>query len=417
MKKDFVKFKASVFGMGKAGLTLAAVIANSGISVIGVDINPNIVKAINEGKSTIAEEPGLDELIKNVAGKMLKATTDGVSAVKNSNVHIIIVPLYIDEKNQPDYQNILLVARVIAQGLKKGDLVILETTAPVGTTDVILRKELEKRSGLKVGEFQLAHSPERIMTGYSISRFKEFPKVVAGIDKQSGDSCEQFYKQFCSKVYRVSSTRTAELTKIAEGMYRDVNIAIANELYAISEAYGVNFWELRKAANHEYCNILEAGIGVGGHCIPVYPHFLIQDQKLAGLTKLTKTARDVNDAMAEYFAKKALEIVNANKHNSKKGILIIGLTYREGVKEIAYTRAKALIELLKKSKIIVKGLDPLLNKTEIKQLFDIENANEAEDWSQYSCIIIVNKEKQYIQKLKAIDPKVIIDCKNLLERA
>ncbi len=406
-----MEFKASVFGLGKAGLSLAAVIANSGIKVTGVDVNSKVVESINSGKTTIPEEPGLDELVKKNIGKTLVATTNGEDAVKQSNVHVIIVPLFIDEQKNPRYEHVLAVAKIISKRLKKGDLVVLETTAPVGTTDTIIRTALEEKSGLKLGEFFLAHSPERIMTGYSISRYKEFPKIVGGVDEKSGEVAERFYKNFCSKVIKVSDAKTAELVKIAEGVYRDVNIAIANELLQVSEAYGINFWEMRKAASHEYCNILEAGIGVGGHCIPVYPHFLLKDKSLKDITQLTKIAREVNDSMAEYIAKKALEIAGKNGK-----ILVIGLTYREGVKETAYTRSKALINELKKVGATVSAIDPLLSPEEIKKEFEVEAASEKGDWSKFGCVILVNKNKKYVEKLKGIKQNLVIDCKNTLER-
>ncbi len=405
------EFKVSVFGLGKAGLALAAVIADSGINTTGVDVNREVVEKINSGKSTVQEEPELDGLIAKNIGKTLRATTDGVNAVKNANAHIIIVPLYIDDDKKPNYSNILAVAGTIAKGLKKGDLVVLETTAPVGTTETLLCGELERKSGLKLGEFFLAHSPERIMTGYSISRFKEFPKVVGGVDEKSGAKAEELYKGFCKKIVRVKDARTAELIKIAEGVYRDTNIAIANELYKMCDAYRINFWEVKRAAAHEYCNILEPGVGVGGHCIPIYPHFLLQDKRLEDIPLITATSRAVNDSMAEYIAKKA--VAKSGKNSS---VLVIGLTYREGVKELAYTRSKALVNSLKTMGAKVTAIDPLLSKSEINENFEVPAANENDDWTKFNCVIVVNKEKIYAGKLKSLKQDKVIDCKNLLER-
>ncbi|MBI2646931.1 nucleotide sugar dehydrogenase, partial [Candidatus Woesearchaeota archaeon] len=171
--------KVSVIGLGKAGLPLAAVIADAGFDVIGVDINKNKITLINKGINPIKEEPGLSELIKKDGGKKLKATDDSVKAAKQSNVHIIIVPLFIDKNKRLDFSAIKKALQNVAKGLKKNDIVILETTVPVNTTETLVKTILEKNSRLKAGkDFYLAYSPERIMTGYSISRFKEFPKLI-----------------------------------------------------------------------------------------------------------------------------------------------------------------------------------------------------------------------------------------------
>src|SRR3989338_5466524 len=317
--------KISVIGLGKAGLPLAAVIADSGLKVLGVDLDKKKVEMINKGINPIEEEPGLRELIKQHGGKQLKTTADTIGAAKQCDVHIVIVPLFIDENKKPDFSIIKKALEALAKGLKKKDIVVLETTVPVGTTENIVKNTLEKGSKLKAGiDFYLAYSPERIMTGYSISRYKEFPKLVGGINKESTEKAFEVYKKF-SRPIRVSNARTAELAKVAEGVYRDANIALANELYKVAKHYNVDFWEMKEAAKHQYCNILEPG-NVGGHCIRVYPWFLINEMNVP----LIKTARELNDDMVNYYIKK---IKNTAKNGEKIGI--IGLSYREGVKEKA----------------------------------------------------------------------------------
>jgi UDP-N-acetyl-D-mannosaminuronic acid dehydrogenase len=390
--------KINVVGLGKAGLPLAAVIADSGIEVLGSDLDKERVDTINKGLNPIEEEPGLKELIKKHGGKDLKATTDTIDAAQQSNVHIVIVPLFIDEKKKPDFSIMKKAFHTISKGLSKDDLVVLETTVPVGTTESLIKGILEKGSGLKAGtDFYLAFSPERIMTGYSISRFKEFPKVVGGINKESTEKAFDIYKKF-SKPIKVSNSRTAELTKVAEGTYRDANIALANELFKVAEHYDVNFWEMREAAKHEYCNILEPG-NVGGHCIPVYPWFLINELDVP----LTKTARELNDSMIEYYAKKVKEI-------GGKKVGIVGLSYREGVKEKAYSRSIPLIQLLKNKGYEVYGLDPSYSKEETEKLFDVKYL---ENFKDMDSIILMNKETGYkeLEKLK----NKVIDIKNVLK--
>ena len=279
---------------------------------------------------------------------------------------------------------------------------VLETTVPVGTTENIVKNTLEKGSKLKAGiDFYLAYSPERIMTGYSISRYKEFPKLIGGINKESTEKAFEVYKQF-SKPIKVSNARTAELAKVAEGIYRDVNIALANELFKVSEHYNVDFWEMKEAAKHQYCNILEPG-NVGGHCIPVYPWFLINELDVP----LIKTARALNDDMINYYFENIKKIVG-KKSNAKIGI--IGLSYREGVKERAYSRSIAMISLLKKNGYEVYGIDPLYSEEETENNFNVKHLS---DFGKMDAIIVMNKLPEYKDKLIKIKNK-FVDVKNIL---
>ena len=388
--------KISVIGLGKAGLPLAAVIADSGIDVIGVDISEKRVDEINKGINPIPEEQGLSELIKKYGGDKLKAIS-GYS-VEECSAHIVIVPLFIDENKKPDFSAIKAAFENLGKKIKKNDLVVLETTVPVKTTETLVKEILEKNSGLKAGsDFYLAYSPERIMTGYSISRFKEFPKIVGGINKESTDRAFEVYSKF-TKPIKVKNSRTAELAKISEGIYRDVNIALANELFKVAENYDIDFQEMKQAAKHQYCNILEPG-NVGGHCIPVYPWFLINKLDVP----LIKSARDLNDNMIDYYLKK-IEDIGRGK------IGIIGLSYREGVKEKAYSRSVDLITLLKKKGYEVYGLDPLYSKEETEKEFNIEYLDNFDDME---VIILMNKEPQYKEQLEKIKNKVV-DVKNVL---
>lgn len=390
--------KISVIGLGKAGLPLAAVIADAGFDVVGVDVDKDKAELVNKGVNPIKEEPGLSQLIRKHGGKRLKVANDAVTAAKESDVHIIAVPLFIDKNKKTDFSLIKNALENVAKGLKKKDLVVLETTVPVNTTETLVKDILEKGSGLKAGkDFYLAYSPERIMTGYSISRLKEFPKLVGGIDKKSTDKAFEAYKKFAIPV-KVTNSKTAELVKIAEGVYRDVNIALANELLKVSEHYSINFWEMREAAKHKYCNILEPG-NVGGHCIPLYPWFLIKSLNVP----LIKAARQLNDEMINYYAEKVDRI-------GGKKVGVIGLSYREGVKEKAYSRSIGLIELLKKKGYDIYGLDPLYSKEEIEKEF---NVNYLSDIGKMDVVILMNKELQYKNELEKIKNKVV-DIKNVL---
>jgi UDP-N-acetyl-D-mannosaminuronic acid dehydrogenase len=235
-----------------------------------------------------------------------------------------------------------------------------------------VRRWLEEESGLKLGEFYLAYSPERIMTGYSISRLKEFPKVIGGVDKESGVKAFEVYRKFIPNLHLVSSARVAEFIKLMEGCYRDVNIALANELFKIANELGVDFYEAREYANHEYCHIHLPSTGVGGHCIPVYPWFLIKEMERRGkfsFAKLLRTARELNDEMINYWAEKiVLECMKINKPLNNVKICIKGITFRKGVKDLYHSRNFALVKLLIEKGLNVFVYDEMFSKEEIEKL-------------------------------------------------
>jgi len=388
----------SVSGIGKAGLPLACVIADNGYRVIGVGRNREKVDRLNKGINPIPEETGLSKLLKKNITRNLTFSKNAADAARNTQIHIIIVPLFIKTNKKPDLSNLKDAAKQISLGLKKGDLVVLETTVPVGTTNKIIKPILEKYSKLMAGkDFYLAFSPERMMTGYAISRYKEVAKVVGGINAQSTKVCTAFYKSFCTTVIEVSSIEAAEMTKIAEGIYRDVNIGIANELLKVCENIDLNYWEILHASKTFACHLHEPG-NVGGHCIPVYPWFLINSYDVP----LIKAARLLNDQMVNYYANKAGKI-------SKKGgkILVVGISFREKVKETAYTRSLPLIKLLQKKGYKVYAYDPLYSKKEIENF----GLQYSEDFGKADCIILMNKYPELKNLLLRYRQK-IIDIKN-----
>jgi len=250
--------------------------------------------------------------------------------------------------------------------------VVLETTVPPGTTENLIRGWLEEESGLHLGEFYLAHSPERIMTGVSISRLREFPKIVGGVNEESGLMAYDTYRQFIPNMHMVSSARVAEFIKIIEGCYRDVNIGLANELFKIANDLGIDFLEARQHANHQYCHIHLPSTGVGGHCIPVYPWFLIKEmEKREGFSsaKLLRAARELNDEMIQYWEERIiLGCLKIDKPLKDVRICLTGISYRDGVKGHYHSRNLALAELLMEKGLNVSVWDELFSKIEIEGL-------------------------------------------------
>ncbi|KQC14055.1 MAG: GDP-mannose dehydrogenase, partial [Methanosaeta sp. SDB] len=283
-----------------------------------------------------------------------------------------IVPLFIDEGHRPDYSILEGAFRNVGKILKRGDLVVLETTVPPTTTETIVREWLEGESDLLMGDFYLAYSPERIMTGYSISRLRGFPKIIGGVDEMSGTRAFELYEKFIPNLQKVSSSRTAEFVKIIEGSYRDVNIALANEIFKIAEELEIDFYEARSYANHEYCHIHLPSTGVGGHCIPVYPWFLINEMEKRekfSLAELQRTSRKINDEMAGHWAEKIiLGALKIDRPLSQVKICLKGITYRKGVKGIYHSRNLALAKLLARKELRVGVYDDLFSKEEIESL-------------------------------------------------
>ena len=363
--------KVCVVGLGKAGLPLAGRMAECGLNVVGVDIDPKRTKMINSGKNPIPQEPELFRIIKKYGGKTLIATTN-YSDAKDCKVFIIIVPLFIGANNTPDFSIIESAVRSVGRLLKKNDLVVVETTVPVGTTETKVRKWLEQESGLKLGDFYLANSPERIATGVAVSRYRDFPKVIGGVDKKSGEIGFKFYKKFVNKIQLVSSARTAEFIKIIEGVYRDVNIGLANELFKVANELKVDYYESREYANHAYCHLLLPSTGVGGHCIPVYPWFLITEMEKRekyDFSQIMRTSRKVNDEMINYWFQLLVEkMLSIKKPIKQIKVCVKGITFRANVKAIYHSRNLAFARLLKKKELSVSVYDKLFSKKEIEKL-------------------------------------------------
>ncbi|MBX9968376.1 nucleotide sugar dehydrogenase [Priestia aryabhattai] len=398
----------SVIGLGKIGLTLAAVFANNGFKVIGADLNKNIVKSVNEGKTHITNEPGLPELVKNAhLNNTLKATLDTSEAVNQSKIVVVIVPVLIDEENNVDYRFIDSAVEEISRGIQKGTLVIFETTLPTGDTRNRFGKKIEEKSGLKAGEdFYLAYSPERVYSNRIIEDLKKYPKIVGGLNEESLKIASLFYKKALNcNLIEVSSLETAEFSKVAECVYRDVNIALANELAKFADEKGVNISEVIESSNSQpFSNLHFPGVGVGGHCIPIYPYFFINRGLKNGLTQL---AREVNDKMSDYAITKIENKIGSLHH---KNILILGLAFRENVKETTKSSTLLLINHLKQKQANIFLNDPLFTDNEIAEYATPLSLND-KMISKIDVIILQAFHKQY----ENLDFKDFVNCKIILD--
>ena len=412
------KFTIAVYGMGKMGLPLAAVFADHGANVIGVDINERVVETINRGENHIKEEPGLDELVKrNVEAGRLKATTDGVWAAKQADVMVILVPTLTDERGNLKLGPVYDVAEKISQGLEKGDIVITEATMPPGTTESLI--PILEKSGIKLGDFGLAHAPERTMTGTAIRDITgQYPKIVGASDEKTLEAVIGIYETINKKgVIPMSSIKAAEAVKVFEGVYRDVNIGLANELAMWCEEHGLDALEVFKAANTQpYCHLHMPGAGVGGHCIPVYPWFVIN---LARKTnpRLTKTAREINDSMPHHIVELTVKALNsAGKPLKGSNILVLGLTFRGGVREFMKAAAKPIIEELKEWGANVYAYDPLCTREDAERF----GAEWKEDFDGVDAIVITADHREFkelnIEKIaERMSTRIIVDGRNVID--
>lgn len=354
--------RVAVVGAGKMGLPLAAQFASHGWDVTAVDVVPEVVDAINAGQSHIGAEPGVAELVADAhAAGRLRATMDGAAAAAAADVVVLIVPVTLDDEQRPDYRAMDAAVGAIAPGVHAWSTVVFETTLPVGTTRTRYAPRLEAASGLRAdGDFFVAFSPERLYSGAALRNLATYPKLVGGLGAASTERAAAFYDAVLdAEVVAMSSAEAAEFSKLADTTYRDVNIALANEFARAADRFGVDVEEVIGAANSQpYSHIHQPGIGVGGHCIPVYPHFLLDG---AADLELVALARRVNDGQVG-IAIRALQ----RSLGALDGVpvLVLGLTYRHGVKELAYSRALPLIDRLRFHGAEVLAYDPLLDEDE-----------------------------------------------------
>jgi nucleotide sugar dehydrogenase len=358
----------AVVGLGKIGLPLAAQFAGKGLDVIGCDILPEVVESINAGRAHIHEEAGLEEAVAAaVAAGKLTATTDTSAAVAKVDVVVVIVPLMVSLNREIDYRILDAATRAVGRGLHKGSLVIFETTLPVGTTRQRLGPMLEKESGLRAGaDFHLAFSPERLYAGRIFEDLRKYPKIVGGVDEGSTERALQFYRSVLdAEVWPVDNAETAEFTKLAETTYRDVNIALANQFALYAARRDVNVGQAFKAANSQpFSHIHRPSLGVGGHCIPVYPHFMLGDASNGELS-LVRDGRQTNDHMAEVGVQ---QLERALGGLTGRRVLLLGASYREDVKELAFSTAFSIVDLLRRAGADVLIHDPLFTPSELGNL-------------------------------------------------
>lgn len=365
-----------VVALGKVGLPLAGQFASMGHRVIGADASERVVKLVNDGAVPFPGEADLDAKLKQaVSAGLLTATTDTAAAVAQSEAVVVVVPLFVDAEGVPDFGWLDDATRAVGRGLKPGSLVSYETTLPVGTTRNRWAPMLAEGSGLAAGEdFHLVFSPERVLTGRVFADLRRYPKLLGGIDEASAAHGVRFYEAVLdfderpdldrpNGVWDLGCAEAAELAKLAETTYRDVNISLANQFARFADTVGVDVSKVIAACNAQpYSHIHQPGIAVGGHCIPVYPRMYLWNDPAA---TVVRSAREANAAMPEY----AVDLLAAAYGDlTGVGVLVLGAAYRGGVKETTFSGVFPTVEELRKRGATPYVADPLYTSEELAAL-------------------------------------------------
>ncbi|MCD4673827.1 MAG: nucleotide sugar dehydrogenase [Anaerolineaceae bacterium] len=392
-----VKFeKLCVLGLGYIGLPTASTFASHGLKVVGVDVNPRVIASLNQGKLHIYE-PGLRTLVQaslrsgNLVVRQQPETADAF---------IISVPTPFKEDKKADLSFVTSATEAIVPHLRKGNLVVLESTSPPRTTTDVVVPILE-RSGLQAGQdFMLAYSPERVLPGQILRELIENARVIGGIDQASAEAGRDLYAIFVRGEIILTDATTAEMVKLMENTYRDVNIGIANEFSRLADRFGVNVWEAVQIANlHPRVSILGPGIGVGGHCISVDPWFFVE--AAPDITPLIATARRVNDGQPRFVVDLIRREMGEDLHNRR--LAVLGLAYKPNVDDMRESPAVDIARLLAESGAQVKAFDPFKPELQIPGVDVVSSLEEAIADAEAFVLTVGHKE------LCEIDPAALAD--------
>jgi nucleotide sugar dehydrogenase len=366
-----------VVALGKIGLPLAVQFAAKGHRVHGADVSERVVRMVNEGAVPFPGETDLDIKLKDVVeAGLLTATTDTTAAVRESQAVVVVVPLFVDPGGVPDFSLMDAATGAIATGLQPGTLVSYETTLPVGTTRARWTPMLEQGSGLSAGrDFHVVFSPERVLTGRVFADLRRYPKLVGGIDPESAARGVAFYETVLdfdpredlsrpNGVWDLGSAEAAELAKLAETTYRDVNIGLANQFARFADSVGVDVTTVIEACNTQpFSHIHQPGIAVGGHCIPVYPRMYLWNDPQASVVR---AAREANAGMPEYVVARLERELGGDL--SGAGVLVLGAAYRGGVKETAFSGIFPTVAALGTRGAHAYVSDPMYTEDELVEL-------------------------------------------------
>ena len=396
-------------GLGYIGLPTAIISSQHGINVCGVDINPKVVEKTNKGELHIVE-PGLQDLLKKaVDSKSLVASTTPFE----SDVYLIVVPTPFKAKHEPDISYVESATKAVIPLLKEGDLFIIESTSPVGTTEKMAELIFAERPELK-GRIHIAYCPERVLPGNVIFELVNNDRVIGGIDDASADAAAEFYGKFVTGQLHKTNCRTAEMCKLVENSSRDVQIAFANELSMICEKAGINVWELISLANkHPRVNILQPGCGVGGHCIAVDPYFI--SSAFPNEAKIIAQARSINNYKSEWCVEKAKNaILSFELENGKKPqVALMGLAFKPNIDDLRESPAMKIAKHLVAEMPDVKFniVEPNISSHPDFDIVDFQTAFEQSD-----IVVYLTAHKQFFMLPQEANDKLILDFCGVIKK-
>lgn len=393
--------KACFMGLGYIGLPTAIIAAKHGINVLGVDINPGVVEMTNQGKLHIIE-PGMEEYLQEVvnAGLLKASTTPEIS-----DAYFMVVPTPFKGNHEPDISYVEAATRSVLPYLKEGDLYVIESTSPVGTTEKMQSLIFSERPDLK-DKIYIAYCPERVLPGNVIYELVHNDRVIGGINEESTEKAIQFYGRFVQGTLHKTNSKTAEMCKLTENSSRDVQIAFANELSLICDKAGINVWELIELANkHPRVNILQPGAGVGGHCIAVDPYFITAEFPYE--SQLISKAREINNYKSFWCAEKVQNAILRFEleHHRKPVVAMMGLAFKPNIDDLRESPAKYIttkvMQACNNADILI--VEPNVKEHKVFKLTDYKEAYEKAD------IVVFLTAHDPFKELPYMEDKVVLD--------
>ncbi len=393
--------KINVIGLGYIGLPTALIMAANGLDIVGTDINKDIVNKLNNGELSF-EENGLENLYKKALDKKIKFSTEYIA----TNIYLITVPTPYDEESKKiDSIYVERAVEMVLDICNDNSIIIIESTVSPGTIDRKIRPIVSKSNK----NINIVHAPERIIPGNMVYELENNSRTIGADSLEIANEIKDIYSTFCNAEIVLTDIKTAEMTKVVENTYRDINIAFANELAKICSSDKLDVYEIINIANkHPRVNILSPGPGVGGHCISVDPWFLVGDYP--ELTKLIKSAREVNDSMPSHVLLRVKEIMQENNISAMGKVGLYGLSYKENVDDIRESPTLQLLKVIDKdTKTQIKVYDPFVSKKSVdNQIHDFEDFIDSVD-----IIVIMTAHDHIKENIDKIKDKIILDTRNI----
>lgn len=396
----------NIIGLGYIGLPTTLIFAASGMRVVGTDLNENLVDTLNNGELTFDEE-GLEGVFKEALKNNVKFSTE----YEHTDKYIITVPTpYIKDNKKIDARYVVAATKKVLEVCEEGTILVIESTISPGTIDSFIRPIIEEKGFIIGKDIHIVHAPERIIPGKMISELKNNSRTIGADSYEIANEVKSWYESFCNGEIVLTDIKTAEMSKVVENTFRDINIAFANELAKMCNREGMDVYELIRIANkHPRVNILQPGPGVGGHCISVDPWFLVGDYP--DIVNVVLGAREVNDGMPQYVFERIHEIMKVNKIKDYSKVGLYGITYKENVDDMRESPTLQLLDICEKYNIDnIKMYDPLIKEKK----FNNQCSSLNEFINETELIVVLVSHSEIIEKQELLKDKIIYDTKNII---